>query len=58
MRENPQKYCILILRRIAYFFAIHLNLELVRMHAEFMKDDNGKIWFIFAKNTSVRKLDT
>ena len=27
------------------------------MHAEFMRDDNGKIWFIFAKNTSVRKLD-
>ena len=54
--ENPQEYCMLLCRRIAYFLASHCQCELLRFKGEFMKDDNGKIWLTWASHISVRAI--
>jgi hypothetical protein len=40
--------------RIAYFMLVVYRCELVRMEAEFQRDDNGKVWFTFASKILVR----
>ena len=48
MYNNPREYCMVLCRRISFFLAIFFKLELIRMEAEFSRDDNGKIWFTYA----------
>ena len=57
MTSDPKGYCNMICRRIAYFLAIFLKLEVLRIKAEFLKDDNGKIWLIHATNIAVREIN-
>ena len=53
MYDNPKEYCLVLCRRIAFFLAIFFKFELIRMEAEFSRDDNGKIWFTYAKKILV-----
>lgn len=53
MYENPKEYCLILCRRIAFFLAIFDKVELIRMEAEFSRDDNGKVWFTYAKKILV-----
>jgi hypothetical protein len=48
MLKNPKDYCLVLCRRMAYFMLMLYKLELVRMEAEFGRDDNGKVWFTYA----------
>jgi len=57
MQTNPTGYCNMICDRISYFFAIFMKLELLRIQAEFLKDDNGKIWLIHATRISLREIN-
>lgn len=43
-------------RRIAFFLAANQHFELLRMRAEFMIDDTGKVWFVFADKISIREI--
>lgn len=52
--EQPERYCLLLLQRIAYFLEQHCHYELLRMKGEFMKDENGKIWLTWATKIAVR----
>ena len=52
--EHPNKYCLLLIQRIAYFLERYCQFELLRMKAEFMKDENGKIWLTWGTKISVR----
>lgn len=54
--EQPEKYCLLLLQRIAYFLEYYCQFELLRMKGEFMKDDNGKIWLTWATKVAVRQM--
>mmetsp|Transcript_10364 Transcript_10364/g.10330 ORF Transcript_10364/g.10330 Transcript_10364/m.10330 type:complete len:398 (-) Transcript_10364:1323-2516(-) len=54
--NNINDYCLFICRRIAYFLATYSQKEVLRIKAEFMKDDNGKIWFTYATKISVRDI--
>lgn len=56
-RNSPEMYCRLITRRIAYFLATYAQIELLRMKAEFMKDDNGKLWLTFVSKIRVREIE-
>lgn len=40
---DPTGYCLFMCRRIAYFLATYSQHEILRLKAEFMKDDNGKL---------------
>jgi len=57
MNTDPKEYCMMVCRRIAYFFAIFMKLELLRIQAEFLKDDNGKIWLIHATQIAMREIN-
>ncbi|CAG9329937.1 unnamed protein product [Blepharisma stoltei] len=54
--ENQTEYCKLICQRIAYFLAVHTHFELLKMQAEFVSDENGKMWLIFANKIFVREI--
>mmetsp|Transcript_103 Transcript_103/g.188 ORF Transcript_103/g.188 Transcript_103/m.188 type:complete len:480 (-) Transcript_103:1165-2604(-) len=54
--QDPHQYCLLMCRRIVYNLATFSQKEVLRMRAEFMQDDNSKIWFTYASRISVRKI--
>ncbi|CAG9333277.1 unnamed protein product [Blepharisma stoltei] len=56
MNDNPIAYCEIICRRIAAILYFHSSLEILKMRAEFMKDDLGKIWFSYATDILVREI--
>lgn len=43
MVANPLAYCEMICKRIAAILYFHSSLEILKMRAEFMKDDLGKL---------------
>jgi hypothetical protein len=57
MVESEAEYCHLICRRVAYFLATYSKVELLRMRAEFMRDDNGRVWLMYATKIAVKKID-
>ncbi|CAG9334758.1 unnamed protein product [Blepharisma stoltei] len=50
------KYCQLICERIVYFIATNFHILICKMQVEFLKDDDGKIWIIYANNIFVREM--
>jgi hypothetical protein len=56
MQDDPLQYCQIALRRIAYILAVSYKLELLRCKAEFMKDENDKVWLVFATKILTRPL--
>ena len=56
-KENPKEFWNYILRRMVYILALFKEVELLSITAEFMKDDNGKIWLTFAKDIITRPIN-
>lgn len=56
LSENPTEYCKLICQRIAYFLAVQNHYELLKMQAEFVQDENGKMWLVFANRIFIREI--
>lgn len=54
-RTDHQK-CLYQIYKICFFVSKIHKYEILKMKAQFMKDDNGKIWFYHAKNLIVRKI--
>ena len=52
--HDEQKYCELQCTKIGYFISKLHNIEILRMHCEFLKDENNSIWFIYASNIAYR----
>ena len=48
--ENKDSYCECIFKKIYYLFEKHLNLRLLQIKGEFLRDDNNRIWLIHASN--------
>lgn len=48
--QGKPKYCEYIFMRLYYFFEKYLNLMLVYIKAEFLRDDNNRIWLINASD--------
>ncbi|OMJ78331.1 hypothetical protein SteCoe_21886 [Stentor coeruleus] len=48
--ENRSKYCEYIFKKIYYLFEKHLNLMLIQIKGEFVRDDNNRIWLIHASD--------
>ena len=53
---NFENYCNFICKRIAYLLVVHSQQELLRFCAEFITDDNGKIWLMYADRIAVREI--
>jgi len=56
MIDDPDEYCMLMCRRIAYYLATYHQIELLRIRAEFMVDDDKKLWFTGASRISIRNI--
>jgi hypothetical protein len=56
MLQSEAEYCLLICRRVAFFLAKHSRMELLQMRAEFMRDDNGRIWLLNATRIAVKAI--
>ena len=54
MYTSPRDYCLILCHRIAFLLSVFYKLELIRMEAEFGRDDNGKIWFTYSKKILVQ----
>lgn len=42
------EYCLLQCKKFAFFLYVFCHKKLLKIDAEFIRDDNGKIWFVYA----------
>lgn len=42
------EYCLLQCKKLAFFLYVFCHKKLLKIDAEFIRDDNGKIWFVYA----------
>ncbi|OMJ82944.1 hypothetical protein SteCoe_16217 [Stentor coeruleus] len=54
--DDIQKYSEFICKRIAYVLLANAKKDLLRMNAEFIVDDNGKMWLTYATRISVKDI--
>ena len=54
LKRRDEKYCLKQVYKMAYYIQQLYHCEVLRMKAEFVKDDNGSIWFQFADQLWVR----
>ena len=54
IQDNEQMYCMKQCTKMAYYISKLHNLEVIRMHCEFLKDENNSIWFTHASNIVYR----
>ena len=40
--------------KLAYYVAKVYHVEILQMKAEFLRDENGNVWFFFAHNVQMR----
>jgi hypothetical protein len=57
MMADEKKYAEFVSKKIAYTLAVYCQIEVLRLCAEFIKDDNGKVWFVGASRLAVRQMD-
>jgi hypothetical protein len=48
--RSKTEYCEYIFKKIYYLFEKYLNLMLLQIKGEFLRDDNNRIWLISASN--------
>ena len=41
---------------MAYYISKLHNIEIIRMHCEFLEDENYSIWFTYAKDIAYRHI--
>lgn len=51
--EGEKDYARCIFNKIHFWFKKYLNLYLLEIQAEFVRDDNGTIWLVYATNILV-----
>lgn len=54
---DQNKYAEFLSKKIAYVLAVYSQIEILRFSPEFIKDENGKIWFFCASRIAVRRID-
>ncbi|CAG9326539.1 unnamed protein product [Blepharisma stoltei] len=54
MYSDPKEYCQLMCKRIVSIIFEHTKYQILKIKAEFMKDDENKIWLAFAPEIYVR----
>ena len=55
--EDEMKYCMKQCYKMGYFVQKLNNKEILRMRCEFLKDDNGTIWFSYADKIVLRTVE-
>lgn len=55
MVTEPKEYCMLICKRMHYLLKENSNCEILKLRAEFMRDDDGKIWFTYAPELLIKQ---
>ena len=58
LQEDEMKFCLKQCYKMGYYAQRLHNKEILRMRCEFLKDENGTIWFSFADKIVVRPLKT
>jgi len=51
-----QAYCYRVCTKIGYYVQQMYHKEIMKMGCDFYQDDNGKVWFFYAKNILTRRL--
>lgn len=54
--NDINKYSDFVCKRIAYVLLAYAKKDLLRMDAEFLVDDNGKMWLTYASRIAVRDI--
>lgn len=57
MIDDPLLYCQLLCIKIGKYIKLLHNIELVRMTADFLVDDFGKVWLAKASDIWVREMN-
>ena len=57
MKADPATYCQYVCTKVGFYLRQLYGIELLKMHAEFSRDDFGKVWFYFAKDVWVRRVN-
>lgn len=57
LMSDSIKYAEYISKKIAYILAVFSQIEILRFKPEFIKDENGKIWFFCASRIAVRRIN-
>lgn len=57
LMSDNLKYAEHISKKIAYILAVFSQIEILRFKPEFIKDENGKIWFFCASRIAIRRID-
>jgi hypothetical protein len=55
-REKGTEFCLKQCLKMGYYVSTIHGFEILRMSAEFFKDENGFIWFFYAHNIQGRKI--
>ena len=53
---DDQAYCLKQCYKMCYYVQKMHNHEILKMRAEFTKDDNGTIWFTYASRIHSREI--
>ena len=54
IQNDEECYCLKQCTKMAYYIQQLYHISILRMKCEFMKDDNGTIWFTYAKEVFTR----
>ena len=50
MHNDPFAFCQVVCTKIAYYISKIYDTDIYRMEAEFLKDDDGRIYLHYAKD--------
>lgn len=51
---HPEDYCLRMVLKMCYYISELRFREILNMNADFYIDDDGKIWFLYAKDILVQ----
>ncbi len=55
VKNNPQAYCERLCLKMGHYAMTLYNKEILSMQADFYQDDNGLIWFYYARKIILRE---
>ena len=58
MRKHSEQFCELVCCKMCYYIKLVHNVEVIRMKADFLVDEFGKIWLADTRDAWVRKVNT
>ena len=54
IKSDPEAYCLKILTKMCYYVKMLYNYEILKLWGEFLIDDLGQVWFVYAFDIWVR----